>query len=331
MIPTKPEAIMRSVYGLFPALALQAGIELDIFSRLHGNPMTAEVLARNLNVKEAKLSPLLYAMVRAGLLDLEGGIFSNTPETDQYLVRGSINYKEHVYFLINKIIHVVSKTAETIKNGMPFLRIDWAERTDDEQSDAMNGQYFGSVQAGRELAEKVDLSSSRRVLDVAGGSGGLAIGLCQCCRAANITIAELPSVVPVTRSFISKAGMTHRISVVGTDITRHPPEGRYDTAIVRSFLQVLSPEDAGNTLKSIREVILPNGSIYILGHFLDDTRLFPHESVLHNLMFINLYEDGQAYTAKYYRSWLEAAGFGDIRIEYAVFSGGTGMISARRR
>jgi hypothetical protein len=330
MIHSKPEAIIRNVYALYPALALQAGIKLDIFSRLHGNPMTAEVLAKSLNVKEVKLSPLLYALAGAGLLDLEGDMFSNTPETDRYLVHGSMDYKAHICFLIDKIINVVSKTAETIKNGMPCLQIDWAERTVDEQSDAMNGQYFGSLQAGRELADKVDLSSSRQILDVAGGSGGLAIGLCQCCQEACITIAELPGVVPATRTFISKAGMTHRINVVGTDITQQPPEGRYDTAIVRSFLQVLSPEHAGKTLKSLREALLPDGMIYILGHFLDDTRLFPHESVLHNLMFINLYEEGQAYTAKNYRSWLEKANFGDIRIEYAVFSGGMGMISARR-
>lgn len=330
MIHTRPETIMRNVYALYPALALQAGIKLDIFSRLYGNPMTTEALAKDLNVSEVKLSPLLYAMVRVGFLELEGETFSNTQETDQYLVRGLSNYKEHVNLLIDKVINVVSKTAETITNGTPYSKIDWAERSDNERSDAMNGQYFGSVQAGIELAEKIDLSSSRRILDAGGGSGGLAVGLCECCPEANITIAELPSVVPITRTFISNAGMAHKINVIATDITEQPPEGRYDTAIVRSFLQVLSPKNAANALKSIRKAILSNGSIYIVGHFLDDTRSFPHESVLHNLMFLNLYEDGQAYTEKNYRSWIEAAGFGDIRVEHAAFSGGMGLISARR-
>ncbi len=331
MIDIKPETIMRHIYAVIPGLAMQAGLELDIFPRLSSNPMDAGMLAEALNLPENKLAPLLYALVTAGLLKFENGIFSNTPETDKYLAQTALLYKEHICFLINRIWHLVSKTAETITSDQPQARLDWLDCTGHGRSALFNGQYAGSVQAGRELGDKVDLSSAERILDSAGGSGGVAVGLYDSCRDSKLTVAELPVVVPFTKAFISMAGLTDKIGVIAADIVRHPPEGLYDAAVLRSFIQVLSPERAVKALINIRKAMIPGGVIYILGHFLDNTRLFPPVSVAHNLLFLNQYEDGRANTEREYRCWLRTTGFEDIRVEYSVFSDGSGLIVARTR
>ncbi len=49
-----------------------AGMQLDVFTPLKDGPLTAEQLAAALNVKAEKLSPLLYALVAAELLTVEG-------------------------------------------------------------------------------------------------------------------------------------------------------------------------------------------------------------------------------------------------------------------
>jgi hypothetical protein len=85
----KPTTIFRHAYGIYPPMAMLAGMQLDVFTPLKNGPMTAAALASALTLETVKLRPLLYALVHAELLNLvEGDRFANTPEADVYLVRG---------------------------------------------------------------------------------------------------------------------------------------------------------------------------------------------------------------------------------------------------
>ncbi|MFQ5828684.1 MAG: methyltransferase dimerization domain-containing protein [Candidatus Methylomirabilia bacterium] len=52
--------------------AMLAGMQLDVFAPLKDGPMSAERLADALGVKVTKLRALLYALVSAGLVTVEG-------------------------------------------------------------------------------------------------------------------------------------------------------------------------------------------------------------------------------------------------------------------
>ena len=51
------------------------------------------------------------------------------------------------------------------------------------------------------------------------------------------------------------------------------------------------------------------GEIYIVGYVLNDDRRTPPETAAYNLVFLNIYDEGEAYTESEYKTWLEAAGF----------------------
>ena len=51
--------------------------------------MSAEQIAETMGVGSVKLKPLLYALVIAGLLNVEGDYISNRDAANQYLVKGS--------------------------------------------------------------------------------------------------------------------------------------------------------------------------------------------------------------------------------------------------
>lgn len=88
----KPATIFRHVYGLYPSLAMLAGMQLDVFTPLGSGAMTAQALADVLKVDAQKLRLLLYALVNAEMLTVEGERFANTPEADAYLVAGRPGY-----------------------------------------------------------------------------------------------------------------------------------------------------------------------------------------------------------------------------------------------
>ena len=89
----RPETIDRLASAVYPSFAMLAGMQLDLFTPLKDGPMTAAQLAQALAVRADKLQPLLYALIAAGLLAVEGEQFANTPEAGHFLVRGKATYQ----------------------------------------------------------------------------------------------------------------------------------------------------------------------------------------------------------------------------------------------
>ena len=122
-------------------------------------------------------------------------------------------------------------------------------------------------------------------------------------------MAELPSIVPFSRRFIEEASMEERIGVIGIDLVQEHLTRRYDVALLRNFVQVLGPESAAKSLQHVGEAMQVGGEIYIVGDALDDDRRSPPETAAYNVVYVNIYDEGEAYTESEYRTWLEAAGF----------------------
>ena len=66
----------------------------------------------------------------------------------------------------------------------------------------------------------------------------------------------------------------------------------------------------------------------ILGMLTDDTRLSPSAAVGMNLVFMNMFDNGQAYTETEYRSWLANAEF--IKISRKPHLMGYDLITAEK-
>ena len=84
--------------------------------------------------------------------------------------------------------------------------------------------------------------------------------------------------------------------MVTADLVEGALEGSYDAVIMKSFIQVLNPDQARRALANIHRVTEPGGAVYILGAALDDSRLSPAEAVASSLNFLNVYDGGQSYT-----------------------------------
>ncbi len=155
----------------------------------------------------------------------------------------------------------------------------------------------------------------------------MAIAVAQGCPDIRVTVMDLPTVTPITQRFIDSSELKGRVTVVNADVLGDQLEGSYDAAVLSAFIQVFSPEDAVRALRRIRGIIVPGGSIYIIGSVVDNTRLSPISSVGFSLITLNRYDDGQAYTEQEYLDWLAEAGFagGDI----SAISGGRTLISAK--
>jgi len=127
---------------------------------------------------------------------------------------------------------------------------------------------------------------------------------------------------------VDEAGAAERVQIITADAVQSQLEGSFDVAVLRAFIQVLSPDQASRALKNISEVIKPGGVIYILGHILDNSRILPIEEVGASLLGLNFYDIPGPYTEQEHKDWLTEAGF--EQIERTTLPNGDGVISARK-
>jgi hypothetical protein len=206
----KPEIISGLLDAVYPSFALVAGMILDLFTPLEAGPLTLEELSDALGVRASKLGPLLYALVvgpnavglEGGLLTVEDGLFANTAEANQYLVRGKPSYLGARGKLIAANWTRVLNTPATIRAGEPPDIFDFHSMSQDDLELFFRGLYPGAVADGRRLMKQYDFSGYRTLLDAGGGSGGLAIALAQANPQLKATVLDLPSVTPITRQIV---------------------------------------------------------------------------------------------------------------------------------
>ena len=328
--PPNENPIEKIATSVYPAFALLAGMKLDLFTPLKKGPMEAEQIASAIGVSSTKLNALLYALVVAGLLKVEGNKFSNSDIADTYLVNGSPSCVLDIHELLSTMWGAALRTCDSIKTGLPQAKLDYAKMQQDELAQFFRGEHPYAVECGNDFVKRFNFSSYKNLLDVGGGSGGLSIAVAEACPNIQATVLDLPVVTPITQQYIDESDTKERINVESGDVVREQIQGSYDVAVMTAFLQVLSPEDDRRAINNISKVIIPGGDVYIRGYgIIDNSRVSPEKLVGFNLVYINVYDEGQAYTEQEHRDWLEESGFGLFK--RTTLSDGSSIISARKR
>src|SRR3990170_4010826 len=174
-------------------------------------------------------------------------------------------------------------------------------------------------QAGLRTAESIQTGAPQAKLDFAGTETHPHI---------QATVAELPTVTPITRRIVEEAGANGRVQVQSSYAINESLSGAFDAAVLSSFIQVISRDQARRALQNVGKVVNPEGAIYIRGDIVDDSGTSPLGSVMRNLVYLNIYDQGQAYTEREHREWLTEAGFADF--ERKILPDGFSMVRARK-
>jgi hypothetical protein len=289
-----------------------AALQLEVFTALGDGAMTGEDLATAIGVHPRRLLPILNVVLLMGLLRREGEHFANGEEAAYYLVKGKPTYIGGIHELYADLHRAVLSTADSIRTDRPMAEHDFTEMTEEDLAAFFRGLHGIGIVQGRELAKRHDFGRFERLVDVGGGSGSMAIGACEAFPRIRATVLELDIVVPITRQFVSEAGLAGRITATSCDITRQPAESQFDVAVLRSFIQVLPPDQAVRAIYNVGRSMRSGGEIYILGYVLNDARSSPWEAAAYDVAFINIYDGGQSYTDGEYRRWLEDGGFTQV-------------------
>ncbi len=115
-----PERIISTALGFWPAKTLLSAIELGLFTELAKGPLALEELRDRLGVHERSARDFFDALTALGMLQREGSVYSNTPETDLFLDRAKPSYAGGLLEMANARLYPFwGSLTEALRTGRP--------------------------------------------------------------------------------------------------------------------------------------------------------------------------------------------------------------------
>ena len=176
--------------------------------------------------KSDRLRLLLWALVAAGLLTEQDGRFANTPEANQYLVKGLPSYLGYLHGTLANAWSLRLKTAVSLRTGAPQAKMDFAKSPPETIWNRFCAESIPIASAAtRSLLARHDFSSIKTLADVGCGGGGFAMTVAQYCPNLQVTAIDLPEITPITQRIVNEENAAARVNVMAADVSRWSTAG----------------------------------------------------------------------------------------------------------
>jgi SAM-dependent methyltransferase len=328
MAKTQPDPthIMQVGMGFWASKTLLSAVELELFTELSDDSMTAEAVRQKLGLHPRGVHDFLDALVALGFLERDGegseGRYRNTTETAAFLNKRSPTYIGGILEMSNaRLYGFWGDLTEALQTGKPQNEIKHTGKPmfDELYSDparlevfmeGMTGISLGNFHA---LAEKFDFSRYATVCDVGGATGQLCTVLASHHPHLRLTTFDLPTVAPIAERAVTSAGLADRIDVASGDFFADPLP-KADVVTMGMILHDWNLDRKLHLISAAYRALPPGGALVAVENIIDDDR---RENVFGLMMSLNmLIEFGDAFdfTGDDYRRWCEQVGFRSVEV-----------------
>ena len=328
-------AILDTVFARWRLPCLSAGLELGFYEALNEAPATAPELADRLGLDARAVRAVLPVLAASGILDVHDDRFSLTATARIYLL------KDSYYFFGAKLM---SQAQSSFEHGelLTYLRPKKPRRSWFWRPDPVDAWEAGKISpemaksvAAYMQSECAGLAAGaaasgvfwgvKRLLDVGGGSGAMAVAIATRQPGTECTVMDLPAMCEEARAYIDAAGMGHRITVQAVNMFRQRwPEG-YDGVVFSNIFHDWASETCALLSRLAFEALPAGGKVFVHEMLMNDDHSGPAATAGFAAQML-LDTRGQQYTFPEIRELLEGAGFADVGVTrtsgyYSVVTG----------
>lgn len=296
--------------GYWFSEALFTAVELEMFTLLDPKSLTADELARALEMPVSGLRRFLQALCSLDLLVWDGQGYFNTKLASDYLVIGKSNYQGDSILWRKALRPGWHDFAACLKAGG---RVHFP--AEDEDSELFNRRIRKYIKAMDNVARtKVEeilpffagLELAGELLDVGAGSGGIAAGFLESFPSLKATLLDIEAVLNYTQELLNEKSFGKRISYVPTNVLEPwaiAKEG-FNLVILSNIIHAYSQDEITLLLEQAARCLKPDGFLVIHDFFSEH---FPEKAAMLDLnMFINTY-NGQVFSQAWIREQLVLA------------------------
>ena len=245
--------------------ALQVALESAVFDHL-GVATDAATLAGRLGLDAPSTGYLLELLWSLGLLERDAqrpSHYRNLPLADLYLRAEATGYCGDALLFRHRVMRQTgSQLADYLRNGVPrppmastMIAKAWADAARlqiAQEQRAVTRDVACTLVEGLPEADRL-----KRLLDLGGGPGLVAIALAQRLPAVEGVVFEYPPAAEVARENIESAGLGQRLKAVGGDLNDDDFGSDYDLIWCSSVLHFV--HDLPATLHRLHAALRPGG------------------------------------------------------------------------
>lgn len=321
-----PDKIMQLGLGFWASKTLLSAIELGLFTELTNSPLDAQELTERLTLHPRSARDFFDTLVALGMLEREGEIYRNTPESDQLLVKGRPSYIGGLLEMCNERLYPFwGSLTEGLRTGQPQneLKSGGAGLFETIYGNperlrlflgAMTGLSMGASQA---IAEKFPWANYKTVVDVGGAQGGLLVRVCLLHRHLSGTNFDLDVVGPIFEEYARANGLSDRLKFQPGDFFKEPLPPA-DVITMGHILHDWDLDQKQMLLKKAYDALPEGGALIVFEALIDDERRQNAFGLLMSLNMLIETPGGFDYTGKDCSQWMRDAGFRETRVEHLV-------------
>ncbi|QWV95350.1 methyltransferase [Geomonas oryzisoli] len=323
-----PATLLELSGSYWSTCTLHAGVKLNVFSPLASGSMTADELARDLDLDARGLAMLLDALAALGLLVKQDQRYTTTPFSAKFLNRTSPDYLGHIIMHHHHLVAGWSRLDESVKSGHPVRERVSHEDVASSRESFLMGMFNLAMILAPKIVPQVDLQGRRRLLDLGGGPGTYAIHFCLHNPHIDAVICDLSTTRTFAEQTVARFELSDRVGFVAVDFEQDDlPEG-FDVAWLSHVLHGIGPDACASVLRKTVSALEPGGLILIQEFILNDKRDAPVFPALFSLNMLLGTPEGQAYSQGELFEMLEKAGATQVRRLPIELPNGAGVIAA---
>ncbi len=310
-----PDELMKLATAFRQSRIVLTAFELGIFTILAEDKKTSAQVARAVGADPRGTDRLMNALCALGLLRKTGGFFSNNPFSSRYLVKGKPDYLAGLAHTANLWDRWGTLT-KAVRRGGTVLGRQWrvSQAAEKKRTQGFIAALHprGASQAAATI-RLLDLSSVKKTLDIGAGSGAYSIALARAKNDIKATVFDLPEVIPLTRSYVKKSGLTSRFTFLEGDFEKDPFGSGYDLVLLSAIIHMNSPAENILLFKKCAKALNRGGRLVIQDWVMNADRTSPAVGAIFALNMLIGTEAGDTFTESEIRSWMKKAGLSNIR------------------
>jgi O-methyltransferase domain/Dimerisation domain len=265
-------AMLQMIIGFWVSRAIYVAAKLGLADLVKDSPKTADELARLTGTHSPSLYRALRALASVGVFTDDGrGHFAQTPlsETLRSDTPGSLRAlaivelgQEH-YPAWGNLMHSV-KTGEIAFDNL-FKQNVWEyyARNPEDGSNFNESMKGLTEMVNVAVLEAYDFSGVDKLVDIAGGTGGLIGAILAAHPRMRGVLFDLPHVIAEAGPLLDAAGVRDRCETSTGDFFRSVPEGG-DAYVMKWIIHDWPDEKSTAILKNIHRAMDKNGKLLLI-------------------------------------------------------------------
>ncbi len=319
---TKPDpgVVLDLLEAFRRSKTMFAADALGVFDALAAGPKPVAALVTELKADAAALGRLLDALVGLRLLQTDAAGYANTPAAQTYLtsdsperLTGYVRFSNAVTW--NLWGHLEDAVREGTHRWKQAFGLDGPIfksffRTDESRREFLMGMHgFGRI-GSPAVSNAVDLSRFRKLVDLGGATGHLAVAACERYPSLRAAVFDLPEAVPLAREMVGASSVADRVEILAGDFFADPLPPA-DLYALGRILHDWTDDKCLKLLTRVYEALPAGGAVLVVEKLLKDDASGPSWAQMQDLNMLTATE-GRERTLGGYEELLKAAGFADV-------------------